>query len=235
MKKHFSLLILFLILCGNCYSQIPENIKKHYTNTFDIFTDIITDKPENFTPKSINMGFGTTASYVIPVGKSNFSFAIGGGFSFHNFHSNALPKDAIPVSLQDTTNTNDFYFMRLDSIGVSSYKRNKISIAYFDIPLELLYCAKNGIKFSIGAKLSFNIGSHSKYKGIDFVYGTNDTYKYKKYDLDNLSNFGISPVIRFGWRWVNIYASYNLISIYDATGGNKIRPISIGLSFTPGK
>ena len=56
-----------------------------------------------------------------------------------------------------------------------------------------------------------------------------------EYNLQNLSNFGLCPVVRFGWRWFNVYASYSLISVYEASVGNKIKPISLGISFTPGR
>jgi hypothetical protein len=176
-----------------------------------------------------------SASYVIPFEKSNFSVAIGAGVSFHNFYSDALPKDAIPTDLQSESWGEDFYFQKIDSIQNGlSYTKNKIALTYVDIPIELRFCAKSGVKFSAGIKLGFLVNSLSKYKGTDFIYGTESTIKYKKCNIDNLSSFQLGPVVRVGWKWFSAYAAYSLIPVYDATGGSKINPISLGISFTPG-
>lgn len=231
MKKYICIAVIFLTMMGEIFGQLPSEIKKRYSNSFDVYTDIILAKPENFTPKAMNMGYSFSVSYLIPVAKSNFSFSVGGGLSFHNIYSNAVPKDAIPEDLQKESWGDDFYFMTLDSIGGASYTKNKMAFINFDIPVEILYYADNGLRFTAGVKLCFNIGSNTKYSGIDYLYGTEETCKYKKYDLKNISSFGITPIVRFGWKWFNLYASYSLIPIYDATGGNCIRPISVGMSF----
>ena len=234
MKRIICLTILLSVAITNVFGQVPENIKKHYCNTFEVFTDLITAKPDNFTPKAINMGYSFSITYLVPVGKSDFSFSLGGAMTWHNFYSDAVPKDAIPTDLWKDS-WNDYYFMKLDSLGVVSYTKNKMCVAYVGVPVELFYCAKNGIRFTAGMRLDFKIASNTKYNGTDFLYGTTEVYKYKKYNLQNLSNFGLCPVVRVGWRWFNVYASYSLISVYEASVGNKIKPISLGISFTPGR
>ncbi|MDD4141513.1 MAG: outer membrane beta-barrel protein [Bacteroidales bacterium] len=235
MKRHL-FIIVFATLCFSVTAQqVPENIKRHFTNSFNVFTDIVLKTPDNYNSRAINQGFSLSASYVIPFAKSNFSVAIGGGVSFHNLYSDALPKDALPESLQSEEWGDGFYFATIDSLSSSlSYKKNKLSLTYVDVPVELQYCSKGGFKFSVGLKLSFLVDSFSKYKGTDFLYGTDETVKYKKYDLDNLSSFQLGPIVKVGWKWFHAYANYSFISMYDATAGNVINPISVGISFTPG-
>ena len=69
--------------------QRPGLFNGRYTNSFDIFTIIATNNPENFNPRAINQSFRHSGSYVIPFGVSNFSLGIGAGISFHNYFIDA--------------------------------------------------------------------------------------------------------------------------------------------------
>ncbi|MDR2083385.1 MAG: PorT family protein [Bacteroidales bacterium] len=235
MKKILPILILILSISTTITAQIPENIKRHYTNSFDVFTIISTNKPENFNPRAINQGFRLSASYVIPFGKSNFSFSIGAGISFQNYYIDALPKDMLPSSLQLEGMGDNFYFLKIDSITDPSitYSRNKMTLTYIDIPFEFRYCGNKGFKVSVGAKIDFLINSYFKFKGTDYLYGTEGDIKIKKYNLDHLSAFQIGPIVRIGWKWFNAYATYSLTPVYDAGAGSKLNPITVGISFTP--
>jgi len=235
MKKIFALLFV-LFVSVSMFAQIPENIKRHYTNSFDVFTIISTNKPENFNPRAINQSFRLSASYLIPFGKSNFSFGIGAGIGFHNYYINGLSKDMLPESLHLPDMAEDaFYFRIIDSISEPKIKatRNKITLTYIDIPLELRYCSKKGFKASVGAKIDFLVSSYHKYNGSDFLYGTSEDIKIRQYKLDNLSSFQIGPIVRVGWKWINAYATYSLTPVYDAGGGSKLNPVCVGISFTP--
>src|SRR5690554_5292328 len=115
MKRILSILLTVLVTTS-LFSQVPDHIKRRYTNSIDVFTDIALNKPENFGNKAINPGVSLNASYVVPFGKSNFGFSIGGGFTFHNYYLKSLPKDFIPTNLQHENWGDDFYFMPIDSL-----------------------------------------------------------------------------------------------------------------------
>ncbi|MGI6717901.1 MAG: outer membrane beta-barrel protein [Bacteroidales bacterium] len=232
--KRFVSILLTIFVTTSLFSQVPDHIKRRYTNSTDVFTVIPINKPDNFNNKAINPGVSINASYVVPFGKSNFAFSIGGGFTFYNYYLKSLPKDMVPTALHNENWGEDFYFIPTDSLQNSlSVSKNKMSLNYIDIPLEFRYRANNGLKFTAGVKIGFLINSHHKYKGTDFIFGTTDAIKIKKYKLNNLSNFQIGPIVRFGWKWFNLYASYSLVSVYDPSGGSKLNPLSIGISFTP--
>ncbi|MDL2239668.1 PorT family protein [Bacteroidales bacterium OttesenSCG-928-L14] len=234
MKKFLVLVILSLTLGTTLVAQIPENIKRHYTNSFDVFTILSTNKPEYFNPRAINQSFRLSASYVIPFGQSNFSFSIGAGIAFHNYYIDALPKDVLPEALQ-LEGRDDFYFIKIDSISDSkmSYKRSKMTLTYIDIPLEFRYVGDKGFKVSMGVKIDFLLNSYFKYNGTDFLYGTEENIKIRKYNLDNISSFQIGPIVRVGWKWINAFATYSITPVYDTGAGSKLNPICVGISFTP--
>jgi len=202
----------------------------HYTNSFDFFTIISTNKPENFNTRVINQSFRHSVSYLIHFGSSNFSLGIGAGISFHNYYIDALPKDVIPASMQL-----DDDFIKIESISNPeiTYKKNKMTLTYFDIPFELRYCSPKGFKVSAGTKIDFLVNSYFKFKGTDFLFGTDKDMKIKKYNLENISNVQIGPIVRIGWKNLHVFGTYSFTPVYNADAGNKLNPICIGLSLTP--
>jgi hypothetical protein len=209
-----------------------EMIKRHYTNSFDFFTIIATNKPENFDPRAINQSFRHSASFVIPFGVSNFSVAIGAGISFHNYYIDALPKEVIPSSMQLGEHGD---FIKIESISNPkiNYKKNKMTLTYLDIPLELRYRSKKGFKVSAGAKIDFLVKSCFKFKGTDYLFGSHANIKIKKYNLEDLSNIQIGPIVRMGWNRLHVFATYSFTPVYNTDAGGKLNPICVGISLTP--
>lgn len=210
------------------YKRQSRNVKECLSNSFDVFTIISTNKPENFNPRAVNQSFRHSISYMIPFGKTNFSLGIGGGISFNNYHIDALPKDVLPASMQPV----EYGFVKIASISEPKikYKKNKITLTYLDIPIELRYFGKKGFKLSAGAKIDFLVNSRFKYKGSDYIFDFDDDIKIKKYHLKHLSNVQIGPIVRAGWKMLNVYATYSFTPVYD---NDKLNPICIGISFTP--
>jgi len=217
------------------YEKQSRDIKEYFANSFEVFTTIAANKPENFDPRAINQGFRHSVSYRIPLGKSNFSLGIGAGISFHNYYIDALPKDVLPVSMQSDEYGDGYYFVKIASISEPeiSYKKNKMTLTYIDIPFELKYYNKKNVKISVGAKVDFPVRSCFKFKGSDFVFGSDTNIKLKKYNLAHITNYQIGPMVRIGWKACQIYASYSFTPVYDADAGSKLNPICVGLSITP--
>ena len=232
--KRFLLCIVLVSAWMTSFGQVPESVKDHYYCNFDVFTDVVLQQPVGYKAKAINVGFAFAGSYVIPFGDSGLGFAIGGGFTFHKLHSNALPKESIPLANLEKLNMDGVKpFYSLDSLGVGSYKRNFLQVSYFDVPLELLYRSEKGFNVSLGMKVSFKIGANSKYKGDDYIFGSEENIKIKKSNLDNFASFGLNPVFRIGWKGFNFYASYALLPMYEFEGKGYLKPISMGISLTP--
>ena len=217
------------------YQKRSGDVKEYIATSFEVFTTIAANKPENFDPRAINQGFRHSVSYRIPLGKSNFSLGIGAGISFHNYYIDALPKDVLPVSMQSDEYGDGYYFVKIASISEPeiSYKKNKMTLTYIDIPFELKYYNKKNVKISVGAKVDFPVRSCFKFKGSDFVFGSDTNIKLKKYNLAHITNYQIGPMVRIGWKACQIYASYSFTPVYDADAGSKLNPICVGLSITP--
>jgi len=212
--------------------QRPGLFNGHYTNSFDFFTILSTNKPENFDPRAINQSFRHSASYLIHFGTSNYSLGIGAGISFHNYHIDAFPKEVVPASMQSGEHGD---FIKIASISNPEihYTKNKMTLTYVDIPLELRYGSEKGFKVSAGAKIDFLVNSCFKFKGTDYLFGSEEDIKIKKYNLGNISKVQIGPIVRIGWKKLHAYATYSFIPVFNADAGTKLNPICVGISLTP--
>lgn len=231
MKNRIIILFAALLFSGAVGAQ-SEELMRRYTNNFDIFTDVWTNVPEELDLKTINLGYNISASYIIPIEKTRFGVNLGLGITGHNIYSDAVQTDVLDA---DDLPTGEVKFIKLDSlVSDLAYDKNKISLTYAEIPFELRYYnEKSGIKASLGIRIGFLLDSHSKYNGEDYLFGSEDAIKIKIKDLDNLSEYRFTPFVRVGWKWVNLTASYCLTGMYEQNKGPQMKPISLGLSFTP--
>jgi hypothetical protein len=201
--------IILLNESDSAYTQVkfqrPGMTNGLLTCTFDFYTIIPTNTPDNFNVRTINQSFRHSLSYLIHFGISDYSLGIGAGISFNNYYYDPKPEP------------------RFD----------QMTLTYIDIPIELRYVGKNGLKASAGIKTDFLVNSYYKYKGADYLYGTDGKILIKKYGLDNLSNVLTGPLVRVGWKYINIYAAYSLIPVYNSSAGNKLNPFALGISLTP--
>ena len=105
-----------------------------------------------------------------------------------------------------------------------------MTLTYVDIPVELRYFSKKGLHVSAGAKIDYLVNSRFKYKGSDYIFDSNGDIKIKKHNLEHISNFQIGPIVRIGWKKLNVFATYSLTPVYDADAGSKLNPICVGIS-----
>ena len=210
--------------------------KGKITPAFDVYTIIATNKPANFDTRAINQSFRFSLTYQVPFGKSGFSLGFGAGVSFNNYYIDAFPKDMLPVSMHRPEpameGINSFYFEKISSIPNISYKKNKMTLTYVDIPIELRYSGKKGFRVAAGMKADYLVNSKFKFKGTDYLFGTNKDIKIKKHNLEHLSNFQVGPVVRIGRNKINAYASYSFTPVYDTGADNKLNPVCVGISLT---
>jgi hypothetical protein len=225
MKKIVFILIV-LYISVNGYSQvINEASKRKLTSGFDLYTDIWMNKPAGITTSAVNRGFNFFMLYNIQLGESNITFSPGAGISSHNMYNNA--------------------FVVVDTMGVSnlipfdtlypglSYKKNKLTVTYLDIPFEFIYASHNGMRLSLGFKVGFLLQSHTKYKGDDFINNTNTGLKTKDLKLRNIDQYHYGVLARIGWRWINVYGYYSLSNLFVRNYGPQMYPISVGISLIP--
>jgi hypothetical protein len=219
----------------------------------DVFTDIWMNKPDDsvMSLKSINRGCNAYLMRDIPIGKSNFSFAIGAGISCHNVYSDAVP---FRGTVTDATQPSGYSFVdstvfaKLPStIGSTEikYKNNKLALVYVDVPIEFRFRTKNeGQKFkcAIGFKIGYKLESHTKYHGNDIRYdyatrnwvlNSDNDLKIKTSRVPNIEAYRLGPTIRIGWGYVNVSAFYSLTNLFKKGKGPEMYPLSVGLTITP--
>jgi len=152
--------------------------------------------------------------------ESNWSGAIGVGMGAHNLYSNTtLGYDSLGRA----------EFTPIENLP---YKKSKVSVAYFDMPIELRLKTKKKFRLSIGFKAGVNINSHTKYKGDNFD-GTIHPVKLKNKNIRNLEDWRYGFTGGIGYRWVNIVVFYSLSKLFEEGRGPQIYPVSIGVSLRP--
>jgi hypothetical protein len=119
-----------------------------------------------------------------------------------------------------------------DSTSIK-FKKNKLSTAYAEIPLELRYSTKpenmnSGWKFALGNKVGTLLDSKMKSK-IDLdannVGGYFQKIKNKKYF--NTTRFAVTA--RAGYGNMSLFASYTVTDFIKQGFGPNVHPYSIGL------
>lgn len=153
---------------------------------------------------------------------NNSSFSIGYGLAFgsQNFDTDRL------IITDDTAGRT--HFVAVDpNVDV---KKNKLSVNYLDIPLELRYRSKtikkdNKFKISAGFKIGILLQSHIKYDDNDG--------KVKYYRIKNLNKYRYGVEGRIGYGIWGLNAYYSLLPLFDENKAPELVPVSFGLSITP--
>jgi len=217
-----------------------KEAREQVTDKFivDIFHDLWQDVPPGVDLRAIQQGISLSAMYNINLFESNFSVAAGLGISCHNLYSNAVPtrnfqdvNDPIISAKTIFVSLNQYYNKEID------YDRNKLSLTYLEIPMEFRFKTNpvndRPFRISLGAKVSYNINNHTKYKGEDVVENTNETIILKKHNIPGIADWSYGVFARIGYGHFNLYAAYSLSKIFKEDEGPQIYPISIGLAIIP--
>lgn len=125
-----------------------------------------------------------------------------------------------------------------DESGVIQYEtlffdhnqKSKLAIASFVIPLLMEWQVPvnhydNRIYVSAGFLGSLRLGSHTKIK-----YKNHQKQKLKVDDDFCIHRFKYSIMVRTGYRWFNLFATYDLVPLFEADKGPKLTPFTVGLT-----
>jgi hypothetical protein len=116
------------------------------------------------------------------------------------------------------------------------YKKNKVTTAFLDIPVELRFrsnpnAKKKTFNVAVGFKAGYLINSHTKYKGDDLFPGSTDKVKVKSHDLRNVLKYRYGVTGRIGYGGTNLLVYYGLSEFFEDGQGPAVTPFSIGFSF----
>lgn len=182
-----------------------------------LFMDLNGSKSVTFSINFLQYNIGLQRN------KNNFGMVLGAGWTFYNYRTDQ------PYTFERDTETGQ-------TIGVPvpaerSVEKNKITTSFINIPLLFEYQFPSSEPFhrfyiSAGPYCGFKIGGHTK-----LVYKENgNRTKDKGKDDINLTPFQYGAMVRVGYRFINLYASYNFSTFYTENRGPELYPFTIGLS-----
>ncbi|MDD4149900.1 MAG: hypothetical protein PHE33_07710 [Bacteroidales bacterium] len=155
------------------------------------------------------------------------SIDIAANFSWYNFKY-------ADKSTRVTQTTNNVVFSS-DSLG-ADYIKSKTAVPFVNLSIMPMihFGSKNGgvnhkmFRIGAGVYAGYRLGGHVKYE-----YEINDTqslYQRKGDYFLNSYRYGVKAV--FGVYDVNLFAAYDLSTLYAENKGHELNPISFGLNFT---
>ena len=218
MKKILFTLIALTLSVTSFAQLIANKTDKKITVGFDIFSDfqlIPSSNTTNWDARGFNQGASWYITYNFPLGESSkHTVSIGAGMSHHNY-----------FSYNNILNISDSYREN------KSFKRAKVNANTVDIPLELRFRIKDQVKIGVGFKLGIMVMAKTKY------VGPNDDgiiIHEKELYIKNLERYNYSTTLRVGWKWVSLFAAYQLNPVFEV--GHEapvIHPLSVGISIAP--
>lgn len=158
--------------------------------------------------------------YGIPIIKKHWHLVTGMGFEFNNYRieNNYILK----------TNT-DYLEAFYDSSY--TYKRNKLSTVYFQIPLLFQFDTKKLNRNStfhvlLGVVGGVRVSSHTKR-----VFETDGAKaETKTWDDFNLAPFRWSAMLKIGYGHFNVFATYQLNQMFKPKQGPQLYPFNVGIT-----
>jgi hypothetical protein len=227
--KRILFAVVGIFIFGSVYSQSFESTIRKFNIGVGIHTDIWMDLPSGADTRTINQGAQVNGLYSYRINESSVYIAGGVGFGFHNLYSNSYIPDVKADSIS--------MLQIPDNIA---YKKSKIALGYFDIPLEFRIKTRKHFRVALGFKAGFLINAHTKYKGNRFVVGSNGLattdgaeVKEKEKDISQVETWRYGPTFRIGYKWFNVTVYYQLSKVFKVDKGPQVYPISVGIAVIP--
>ncbi|NMH28599.1 porin family protein [Flavobacterium silvaticum] len=189
----------------------------YFSFTYNILTSI----PKKLNQNKFSLGLSGGFLRDFPLNKQrNFALAIGLGYTLQNYNYN--------LKVSESNSVITYSYVDEDSF----YDKNKLSVNYVDIPLEIRWrtSVPESHKFwrvYTGFKFSYLFYSRSKFTG--------DGGKNLVVNNPDLSKLRMSAYVSAGYNTWNFYACYGFTPIFDngSIEGQKIKMgnLSLGLMF----
>ncbi len=200
--------------------KVEDSLYREDQFYLNITNNSIQNSPSGFNQNRFSPGVGVGFLRDMPVNKRrNFSIALGFGYS-------------ISILNQNIAITQGFSDLEYSIIENSAYDKNKLSIHYIDIPLEIRWRTSDAI----------NTQFWRIYTGFKFSYSLYNQYKFEtSSQVLSLTNIPEINKIQFGcyltagWNTFNIYVFYGLNPIFKSANigdtAIKANTLNFGLQF----
>jgi hypothetical protein len=201
----------------------------------DFGLSLLSDAPDEMDLRAFGSR-GVNVYYLYHIGlgeESNFSINPGFGFGMENYNFDN------PVTLNYTTaNGNEIVEINdyLDEVTLEDIRKTKLSVNYFDIPLEFRFHANKenhdrGFMVAVGGRVGILFDSHTKIKYV----ADGDTRKIKQKEQFGVSRFRYGLHGRVGFGAVSVFYYQNLSDLFNEDGPEGTMDTSsfmAGISFT---
>lgn len=109
-------------------------------------------------------------------------------------------------------------------------QKSKLSMYYITAPVLLEFQIpinnyENRFYISGGIFMGYRLGSHTKIK-----YRTDKKQKLKVPDNYSLHDFKYGVMVRTGYRWINVFATYDFTRLFIQDKGPELTPFSFGIT-----
>jgi hypothetical protein len=152
--------------------------------------------------------------------RNNFGVITGLGLSFKSYRL-----DQNTTIFQDETGK-----IQPMQLYYDSSQKSKFSLLYLDVPLLLeiqipVNHINNRFYFSAGLVGSKLLEAHTKIK-----YRKDGKKEKLKSPGDyGINDYKVAATVRLGYRWINVFASYDLVPLFEERKGPELYPFSAGI------
>lgn len=192
---------------GNAdYSMYPES-ESHFLDN-----DLLRSNVLNLNILQYSKGVQQT--------RNNIGIVTGLGLSFKSYRLNS----------NHTLSVDENRKIHPEAVFFDSNQKSKLSIIYLEVPLLLEFQLPirneaNRIYLSAGVTGARKLESHSKLK-----YRLNGKREKLKSPGDySINDYKVALSFRVGYRWVNLFASYDIVPLFSERRGPELYPFSFGL------
>ena len=239
MKKIFSVVLSMLVVASIFAQEQPKSESKkqfnlrnrandHFLLQFGYmgWANIPDSIKTNGFPISVNMYF----MFDFPF-KSNqrLSVGIGAGVASDNIYF-----DKTYVGIKDPTPTLRF----VDQSDTTHFKKNKLTTAYLEAPLELRYSSNpetpnKTFKVALGIKAGLLVDARLKQKNLQTARGTTLIEYVEKQSSKRFFNSSrFVGTVRVGYGVFSVFGTYQLNSLFKEGLGPNVQPYAIGLTLS---
>lgn len=152
--------------------------------------------------------------------RNNIGLVTGLGLCFQSYHFN--DNTTITIDENRKVQPSILYF--------DSNQKSKLSVLYIDVPLLFEFQipinhVNNRLYFSAGIIGSKRLETHTKVK-----YRKNGKKEKLKSPGDySINDYKVAANFRMGYRWANIFVTYDLVPLFESHRGPVLYPFSAGI------
>lgn len=152
--------------------------------------------------------------------RKNIGLVTGVGLSFQSYR----------LDNNTTITTDETRKVHPENLYFDSNQKSKLSSLYLEVPLLLEFQIPvgnqaNHIYFSAGITGAKRLETHTKVK----YRKDRKREKLKSPGDYSIQDYKIAGTLRIGYRWINLFATYDLIPLFENHKGPVLYPYSVGI------